>query len=54
MLRMFMILIALGVVACHPHRGGSVQVDGVGSASWNDGGRHGKGCPPGLAKQGRC
>lgn len=51
-----MVLILLGVAACHPTRGGSMHVDGVGGASWGGGHHkhHAKGCPPGLAKQGRC
>lgn len=51
---MICVLMLLGLAACHAHdhRGGSVRVDGVGSANW--GGHGGKGCPPGLARQGRC
>jgi len=52
------ILMLVGVSACHAHnhRSGSVHVDGLGGASWGDGhhAKGGKGCPPGLAKQGRC
>lgn len=46
----------LGLSACHAHdpSRGSVRVDGVGGVSWGDGGHYSKGCPPGLAKQGRC
>lgn len=56
---MRMILIALMAVslsACYGHRGGSAHVDGVGGVNWGGSGHHhsAKGCPPGLAKQGRC
>lgn len=48
------LLVALGLSACTAHRG-NVDVDGVGGVRWGDNSHHaGKGCPPGLAKQGRC
>lgn len=52
------VLMLIGLSACHGHRGGSAHVDGIGGASWGGSSHHsghgGKGCPPGLAKQGRC
>lgn len=53
-------ILLLGLTACHAHHhdGGAVRVDGLGEARWGDSGHShghgGKGCPPGLAKQGRC
>lgn len=58
-MRVFMIIAMLmSLTACyHQDRGGRVHVDGVGEAQWGDSGHYKhkrKGCPPGLAKQGRC
>lgn len=47
-------LMAVSLTACYGHRGGSAHVDGVGGVNWGDGNYKSKGCPPGLAKQGRC
>lgn len=58
-MRIFLaILVVLSVSACHTNNG-SLHLDGLGGASWGDSHQHhyakgGKGCPPGLAKQGRC
>lgn len=53
-----LLILLLGLTACHAHHhnGGAVRVDGLGEARWGDSGHghSGKGCPPGLAKQGRC
>lgn len=59
-MRVFLVILSLfSLSACYAHTDrGSVHVDGLGGASWGDSHHHyakgGKGCPPGLAKQGRC